>query len=122
MYYIGNVQSGASEYVEMEIIPMIEGTAKGTLVISFEDSNGEEVKVNKEFEAEVQGEFIPEIPEGGMGEFPMEEQAKKPILPAWLFIIIQIGIIAIGIPVTRKILLSLHLRKLRKKEDMELGE
>lgn len=123
MYYIGNVQSGASEYVEMEIIPTIEGTAKGSLVISFEDSNGEEVKVTKEFESQVQGEFVPEFPDGGPGgEFPIEQPVKKPILPTWLFIIIQFGVLAIGIPVTRKVVLSLHLKKLRKKEDMELGE
>lgn len=123
MYYIGNVASGASEFVEMEIIPTVEGTAKGNLVISFEDSNGDEVKITKEFESEVQGEFVPEFPEGGMGgEFPMEEPAKQPILPIWLFSIIQIGIVVIGIPVTRKIILTLHLKKLRKKEDMELGE
>ena len=123
MYYIGNVQSGASEYVEMEITPTIEGTAKGNLIITFEDSNGEEVKMTKEFESQVQGEFIPEFPNGGPGgEFPMEEPAKKPILPTWLFIIIQAGVLAIGIPVTRKVVLSLHLKKLRKKEDLELGE
>jgi hypothetical protein len=46
----------------------LEGTAKGNLVISFEDSNGEEVKVTKEFESVVQGEFVPEFPGGdGMG-------------------------------------------------------
>jgi hypothetical protein len=124
MYYIGNVQSGASEYVEMEIIPTLEGTAKGNLVISFEDSNGEEVKVTKEFESVVQGEFVPEFPGGdGMGgEFPTETPVKKPILPIWLFVIIQAGVLVVGIPVSRKIVLSLHLRKLRKKEDMELGE
>ncbi|WP_313132015.1 COG1361 S-layer family protein [Anaerocolumna sp.] len=124
MYYIGNVQSGASEYVEMEIIPTLEGTAKGNLVISFEDSNGEEVKVTKEFESVVQGEFVPEFPGGdGMGgEFPVEASVKKPILPIWLFVIIQAGVLVVGIPVSRKIVLGLHLKKLRKKEDMELGE
>ncbi|GAA4655077.1 hypothetical protein GCM10023142_22150 [Anaerocolumna aminovalerica] len=124
MYYIGNVQSGASEYVEMEIIPTLEGTAKGNLVISFEDSNGEEVKVTKEFESVVQGEFVPEFPggEGTGGEFPMENPVKEPILPIWLFVIIQAAVLVVVIPVTRKIVLSLHLRKLRKKEDLELGE
>jgi len=56
------------------------------------------------------------------GEFPAETPVKKPILPMWLFVIIQAGVLVVGIPVSRKIVLSLHLRKLRKKEDMELGE
>ena len=47
------------------------------------------------------------------------EEAKEPILPLWMFLCIQGGILIIGIPVTRKIVLSLHRRKLMKQEEAE---
>lgn len=120
MYFIGNVESGSQEYAELEVIPNLEGIAKGTLVVSFEDSNGESVTIRKEFEGTVMGEYIPDMGEGG---FPdggiVVEPAKASILPVWLFIIVQIAIVVIFIPVSRKILLQLHRRKLRKQEEKE---
>ncbi|MDF2588709.1 MAG: hypothetical protein K0S41_2550 [Anaerocolumna sp.] len=121
MYFIGNVESGYSEFAELEVIPTIEGQAKGTLVVTFEDSNGDEVSVTKEFEATVQGEMTQPFPDGevpgGMG--PVIEPAKAAILPTWLFIIMQIAFLVISIPVSRKVVLSLHRKKLRKQEEAE---
>lgn len=121
MYYIGNIQPGNPEYVELEVIPTIEGLAKGTLTITFEDSNGDEVEMTKEFEGNVQGEFIPDYGNGGMdgGFIPEMPEPKKPLIQVWLFVIIQIAIVIIMIPVTRKIVLSLYRRKLRKQEESE---
>ncbi len=122
MYFIGNVQSGYSEFAELEVIPTVEGMAKGTLVITFEDSNGDEVKVTKDFESNVQGEFIPDYgPGGDMGGDlgPIEAPAKEPILQVWLFVVIQLVILAVMIPVTRKVVLAMYRRKLRKKEETE---
>ncbi len=120
MYFIGNVAAGSQEYAELEVIPNIEGQAKGTLVVTFEDSNGDEVSITKEFESTIQGELIPD-PNGGVpgGELPNMPAAKTPILPIWAFIIVQIAILAIGIPVTRKVRLGLYRRKLRKQEEAE---
>lgn len=121
MYFIGNVQSGYSEFAELEVIPTIEGLAKGTLIITFEDSNGDEVKVTKEFESNVQGEYIPDMGGGDMGgDFgPIEEPAKEPLLATWLFILIQVAILAIMIPVTRKVYLTIYRKRLSKKEEVE---
>lgn len=121
MYYIGNVEAGMSEYAELEVMPAIEGQAKGSLIITFEDSNGEEVKVTQEFEATVQGEIIPEYNEGDMGGGigVIDTPVKEAILPVWLFVILQILILVIAIPVTRKSILGLHRRKLRKQEEAE---
>lgn len=120
MYFIGNVAAGSQEYAELEVIPSIEGQAKGKLVVTFEDSNGDEVSITKEFEGTIQGEFNPDT-NGGMpgGEVPNMPTAKEPILPIWAFIIIQIVILAIGIPVTRKVRLGLYRRKLSKQEEAE---
>ena len=46
------------------------------------------------------------------------ELAKEPILPLWLFLVIQVGIVIVVIPVTRMIYLSIYKRKM-KKEDIE---
>ena len=121
MYFIGNVEAGASEFAELEVIPALEGLAKGNLVITFEDSNGDEVKVTKEFEATVQGVLIPDNSGGNMGGDPgvIVVPAKKAILPIWLFIILQIVILAVMIPIARKTKLSLHRNKLRKQEEAE---
>ena len=118
MYFIGNVQPGSSEFAELEVIPTMEGTAKGVLVITFEDSNGEEISVRKDFEGNIQGEYIPEFPGGEGGEvFPEIPQPKKPLLSVWAFVLIQVAILVIVVPVTRKVVLVLYRKKLKKQED-----
>lgn len=120
MYFIGNVEAGASAYAEFEVIPNVEGLAKGVVKITFEDSNGEEVAFTKEFETTVMGAqvFDPGMVDGGVDVFnPTVPVAKKPILPIWLFIIIQVIIFALFIPVTRKVIIGTYKAKLRKKEE-----
>lgn len=120
MYFIGNVEAGSQEYAELEVIPSVEGQAKGTLVVTFEDSNGDEVNITKEFEGTIQGEFIQDPNGAGLGgDIPALPTTKAPILKTWVFVIIQIAILVIGIPVTRKIKLGLYRRKLRKQEEAE---
>jgi hypothetical protein len=120
MYFIGNVEAGGQEYAEMEVIPTLEGQAKGTLIVTFEDSNGDEVTVKKEFEGAIQGEtIIPPGGEGTGGEIPPAITAKAAILPTWAFILIQVAIVVIALPVSRKVVLNLHRKKLRKQEEME---
>lgn len=121
MYFIGNVTPGLSTYTEFEVIPNIEGTAKGVLKISYEDSNGDQVEFTKDFETMVQGAVImdPGMGDGGTGEVfnPGGVVAKKAIVPIWLFIIIQIILFLLFIPITRKAIISVYKSKLRKKEE-----
>jgi hypothetical protein len=120
MYFIGNVLEGSSTYAEFEVIPNMEGVAKGVLKITFEDSNGDEVEFTKEFEAQVMGAgvFDPSIPVGGEGEVfnPEAPLAKKAIVPVWAFVIIQIISFVLFMLITRKIIISVYKSKLRKKE------
>ncbi len=119
MYFIGNVEAGSQEYAELEVIPTVEGQAKGTLIVTFEDSNGEEVSITKEFEGVIQGEYVIDNPGGDFGvDFPVDT-AKAPILPVGAFVILQVAILAIITPVTRKVNLVLYRRKLRKQEEAE---
>lgn len=120
MLYIGNVEAGVQEPEELEVIPLVEGEAKGTLTVTFEDSNGDEVSIKKEFTGSIQGDVIPDPTAGGPGGvLPPADAGKAPILPIWAFVIIQLAILVIGIPVTRKVRLSLYRRKLRKQEEAE---
>ena len=119
MYFIGNVTAGASSYVEFEVLPNIAGTASGVLKISYEDSNGDTVEFTKDFTAEIMGAVVdPGIPGDGSGEvFNPTPVVKAPILPIWLFVIIQVIIFALAVPITRKIIISSYRAKLRKKEE-----
>jgi hypothetical protein len=121
MTILGNVESGASAFAEFEVIPLVEGVSKGVLRVTFEDSNGEQVEYTKEFETPVMGAQMidPGMGEGGAVDVfnPEVPAAKKAILPIWLFVIIQIVIFVLFIPITRKIIIGVYKTKLRKKEE-----
>lgn len=120
MYFIGNVTQGGSTYAEFEVISNMEGLANGVLSITFEDSNGDEVVVTKEFSAEVMsaGTFDPGIPYPDSGEVfnPQIPTVKKEIVPLWAFILIEIVIFFLFVPITRKVIVNVYKSKLRKKE------
>ncbi len=119
MQFIGNVESGNSMPVEMDVIPNMEGMVSGVLKITYEDSNGETVEFIKDFQKEVMSAPIvdPGIVDGGGEVFnPEVPMAKKPILPIWAFVIAQVVIFVLFVPITRKIIISIYKSKLRKKE------
>ncbi len=124
--YIGNVEAGTSQYEEIEVTPNYEGTATGTLKVSYEDSNGDTVEFTKEFSTDVMpaANIDTGIPDGGSGEVlnPDVTVAKDPILPIWAFVLVQIGIFIIFVPVTRKILISAYRGRLRRKEQEQYKE
>lgn len=117
--YLGNVNSGDTSYGEMEVIPNIEGTAKGIIKITFEDSNGNQQEYTKEFETPVSGTvWTPGNDDGGMDVFnPVVQEPKKKILPTWVFILVQVLIFVIFVPVTRKVIINIYKKKLREKEE-----
>lgn len=122
MYFIGNVTEGSSSYVEFDVIPNMMGTANGTLRVTFEDSNGDTVETTKEFTAEVMDPGMMNggggVIDDGSGEVfnPEVPVAKKAILPIWAFVILQVVILVVVVPVTRKIIISAYKSKLRKQE------
>lgn len=120
MLFIGNVEAGSSAYEEIEVMPNSEGTVSGTLKISYEDSNGETIDFTKDFQADVMpaATVDPGAVDGGAGPVmnPDVPMAKKDILPIWAFVLIQIAIFVIFVPVTRKVIISGYKAKLRKNE------
>lgn len=123
MYFLGNVAEGSSSYAEFDVIPNMEGTASGVLKVSFEDSNGDKIEFTKDFTAEVMpaAAVVPGAENGGdVGVFnPEVPMAKAAILPVWLFVILQLVIAAVFIPVTRKVIITAYKAKLRKQEQLE---
>lgn len=53
-YFVGNFAPGASDHFSSTIIPTESGTAKGKLVITYEDSTGETHTEEKDFSVEAQ--------------------------------------------------------------------
>lgn len=119
MYFVGNVPEGSASYVEFEVIPNMEGMAKGIVKITFEDSNGNEIEYTKDFEAMISGEPMmdPGFDPGFEDVFnPNVPEVKKEILPMWLFIVVQIAVFVIFVPISRKVIISIYKAKLQKNE------
>lgn len=120
MYFIGNVQAGSSTHGEFDVIPNIEGTASGTLKISYEDSNGDTVAFTKDFSQEVMPAAVTAGDTGGAADPAMNPNAvtaKKEILPIWAFVLLQLVIFAIAVPVSRKVTIAVYRKKLQAKEE-----
>lgn len=126
-FYIGNIIAGMPEYIEFDVVPLVEGDAIGKMIIHMEDSNGDEVTMEKEFTAYIMGETMWEDPgymdPGYMDPGYMDpsmpvdgEPAEKPILPLWMFLCIQGAILVIVIPVTRAIRLAAYRRKIKRED------
>ncbi len=126
-YYIGNIAAGMPEYVEFDVIPLIEGDAVGKMILHMEDSNGDEVTLEKEFTVYVMGDVLLEDPysdpdiDPGFADpsLPADNAPEKnPIVSFWIFILIQAAVLIIVIPVTRGIYLVIHEKKIEKEEAM----
>ncbi len=120
-YYIGNISAGMPEYVEFDVVPLVEGNAVGKMIIHMEDSNGEEVLLEKEFSSYISGEqqwIDPGIEDPSVPADVTPVDVKKPIVPLWVFLCIQAGILVVIIPVTRKLFLIAYRRKIRKEDEI----
>ena len=113
---IGTVNAGEVENVEMEITPLIEGEATAHLTFTYEDSNGEEISMTKDFTTTIMSE-MPMEPMGPMEPMEPEIQTKKPIVPWWGFALIQVGILIIVTTVTKKIRIKCYKKKLERAEE-----
>lgn len=115
-YYVGNFNSGSSEYFEGMVIPSQPGELKGAVLFTYEDSTGQMQELRKEFTLNVM-EMPPmeEFP----GEMPPIDDMKpggiKGILKSkWLWISVAvIGAIVGGV---------VFYKKKKKKKEMALDE
>lgn len=119
-YYVGNVNSGSEEYYDVQITPNVEGTVKGDIVVTYEDSNGTQKEQRLPFSFNVisynwgnseiidpgSGEDI------GMIEPGMEENGG---FPMWAWFAIGGGAVVIAIIVI--VIVVKHRKKKRELED-----
>ena len=121
--FIGNVEAGNGNTYDMEVTPTIENMeGTGTLIITYEDSNGNSYDVKTELPTTFVNGAATMDP-GDPGDFPPMDDipaAKKEILPVWAFVIVQVVLFLAGILIIRKVVISLYKRKMHKKEDEEL--
>jgi len=111
--YIGNFDSGGSEFFEGYAIPNATGEVNGAVVFSYEDSTGQMQEIRKEFTLNVmEAPPMPEFPDG----MPIEEPQSGGILKSKIFWGIVIAAAAItGIVFYKK-------KKKKKEEAMEIDE
>ena len=128
MVMIGNVDPGTGKSWELNVTPMVEGFGTGTLHISYEDSNGNISTFDESFESEIQVIDNTPIdpgfndPNGGMIDVDGNgvSNTKKPILPVWAFVLIQVALVLIAPLVTKSIIIKAYKKKQLKRLDEEL--
>lgn len=118
-YYYGMLQSGYPDYVEMDIMPLVAGEAKGVLTIHMEDSNGDEVT----YTSDISG-FIMEQGGGDVGfvdpgfDIPVDVppvsgggEPAKPIVSLPVFIAIMVIVFLASFFITRGIRIACYKKK-----------
>ena len=110
--YVGNMANGRSDYFSFNFFPNEEGECKGKAVFTYENAQGEEQVIEKEFTLNIQPAPQYEDP----GDMPIEP-VKGPT-PLWEKILIGAGVAAAAVA-------AIVLGKKRKKakaEALELDE
>ncbi len=113
MNYIGNLTTGTSDYYDIEVIPMISGQNKGTLILSFEDSSGKTIDVRKDFEGfamEMQEPSVPVDPGYEEPYYPIEENQNQ--VGVWTIILWGAGTLVVSFFVTKLITTKIIRKKL----------
>lgn len=109
--YVGNLESGKSDYYDVTITPEKEGKLSGKIVFDYDDDIGRHYQIEKAFELQVMKAQAPPMmnPPGDM-EQNKEPTWKKPVL-------IGGGALALAILgwIIRK-------RRIKKKEEVSLDE
>lgn len=97
-YYIGNIESGSMEYYDSEIYPTQEGTINCTLVVTYEDANGNAKEKRIDYSIEAidyytdYADVEPIMGDDFYYEDPMPTESG--ILPTWAWYAIGGGAVA----------------------------
>ena len=110
--YVGNMANGRSDYFSFNFFPNAEGECKGKAVFTYENAQGEEQVIEKEFTLNIQPAPQYEDP----GDMPVEP-VKGPT-PLWQKILIGAGVAAAAVAA---IVLGKKHKK-AKAEALELDE
>ena len=111
--YIGNLESGSSDYYESNFIPTTIGKVPVSIIVSYDDASGESVEERRDFMLNV---IEPMPMEDIMG---MEDMQGNTPNHKVLLISIVLGIIAIAAVI---VVVTLVKRKKKKAEEAFLAE
>lgn len=112
--YIGNLNTGTSDYYDIEVKPTKEGKNYGVLILSFEDSSGGIVEVKKEFEGNAFAEnFFEPVPDviPDYIDTQMDETEEFSVLEIVLY---GIGAFVIAFVITKIITTKIIRKKLEE--------
>lgn len=112
-YYVGNFQSGGSDYFEGMVIPEAQGELSGSVLFTYEDSTGEVQEVREEFNLNVME--MPPMEEFPGEMMPMPEEETSAFKSPWLWIILAVIAVVGGIIFNKK-------RKQKREKEMALDE
>ncbi|MBQ9266668.1 MAG: hypothetical protein IJ217_00010 [Clostridia bacterium] len=112
--YIGNLNTGTSDYYDIEVTPTKEGENYGTLVLAFEDSSGKIIEVRKEFQGYGMTQIIPDFPDEPMPYEPVipDNQNNVLHLSAWTIIGIGAATLVVSFFLTKIIATKIIMKKL----------
>ena len=113
-HFIGNFAQGASDNFSFNIKPKEEGTIKGKIILTYEDSAGKEHTEEREFSKKVEAGMNENVDENGN---PIEGQSvdgPSPIYTSPILWVSVLVIVALAIYFIRK-------RRKKKKEEKELS-
>ncbi len=113
VYFVGNMQSGKSDYYNWQFYPNEAGTCTGTVTFTYEDAAGTEHTYIQDFSFEVAEAFVPDY-----SDMPMEPVDPVNSMPLWQKIAIPVAAIAAVIIIVK--LVKRH--KAKKQEALELDE
>jgi hypothetical protein len=89
--YIGNLESGASEYFESSFTPTSSGEVPVSIVVSYEDASGEVMEETRDFTLNVMEPMMPEDMEGEEAEQPPMDM-KKAMISIALLALLAMGL------------------------------
>lgn len=100
LYYVGNLETGLSDYYQGRVIPNEEGPLEGKVVYTYLDAGNEEVRIEKDFEINVTPMMEMEPMPGDMdGEFPGGPGFEEPKKTNWLLILLGLVILVQGLAI-----------------------
>ncbi len=96
--HFGNLEAGANGSLDFTIIPQTVGEYQGTIVIQYEDENGEEKEIPLTFTAFVEEPWYPGPVDPGM-EDPGMMEPQEPSTLWWKYLLFVVGGLAIAVPI-----------------------
>jgi len=118
-YYIGNIDSGKEESYDNSIVPNAEGQVKGEIVVTYEDSNGKQKEIRKEFSFNAM-QMVIDDPSMTGSDMPVNgDVGNNGTSPVLIIIIVVVGVVVLGAAgfVAFKIIKKRKLKKAQEIED-----